>query len=82
MAENDIVRGNFAQRLRQRTVRKCRHYCVPQGGVVTRRALKVHPERQTRRLPQCGRKNAPKELYLSSLAGQRHYGRQSSAWHE
>ncbi len=48
MAKDDVVRGKFAERLRQRTYRECRHKVnTPFGGRDHPHALKVHPKSQT-----------------------------------
>ena len=48
LAKNYVVGGNLAERLRQRTYRKCRHKTeYPIAVSVHPHALKVHPEHQT-----------------------------------
>jgi hypothetical protein len=48
VAKNDVVRGNLAERLCQRTYRKCSHKTkCPSAVNVNPHALKVHPKHQT-----------------------------------
>ena len=67
VAENDILRGNFAQRLCQRAKLKVAHNPEASGGEYHPRALKVHTEHQTPGQPVTEFQNRSKPILVFSL---------------
>ena len=83
VAKNYLVRGNLAERLRQRTYRKCRHKTeYPIAVSVHPHALKVHPKHQTREESRTTWKSSPKCSTYEWLEVIISREREDRAWHQ
>ena len=83
VAKNYLVRGKLAERLRQRTYRKCRHKTeYPVAVSVHPHALKVHPKHQTREESRTTWKSSPKRSTYEQLEVIISREREDRAWHQ
>jgi len=82
VAKNYVVRRDLAQRLRQRTYRKCRHKTECPCGQFHPHALKVHPKRQTGEENSRAWKLSVKSSTYECLRVMIARKRQDAAWHQ
>src|SRR4029077_1767265 len=83
LAKNYVVGGNLAERLRQRTYRKCRHKTeYPIAVSVHPHALKVHPEHQTGEESRTTGKTFVKRSTYEWLGVMISREREYRAWHQ
>src|SRR5882762_2258988 len=83
VAKNYLVRGKLAERLCQRTYRKCRHKTeYPVAVSVHPHALKVHPKHQTREESRTTWKSSPKRSTYEQLEVIISREWEDRAWHQ
>ena len=83
VAKNYLVGGKLAERLRQRTYRKCRHKTeYPIAVSVHPHALKVHPKHQTREESRTTWKSSPKCSTYEQLEVMISREWEDRAWHQ